>query len=103
MSEPTTEWRGATELIPDHEAQRLAATGIVGYRQNRGRLHHCLHHKPAPASRYADFHEVTTDDLTDGGICWDCGADLLSQRVGESASQMPEHIARHRPTEGSSR
>lgn len=73
-------WRGATEIISDDEVQRLAATGLVGYQQNRGRLLHCLHHKPVPASRYADFQEVTADDLPDGGICVHprCGADLLA-------------------------
>jgi hypothetical protein len=73
-------WRGATELVPDREVQRLAAAGLVGYRQDRGRLLHCLAHKPAPASRHADFHEVSAEDLPDGGICVHptCGADLLA-------------------------
>jgi hypothetical protein len=73
-------WRGATELVPDREVQRLAATGLVGYQQDRGRLLHCLHHKPAPASRYVDFQEVTAEDLPEGGICVhpSCGADLLA-------------------------
>src|SRR5690606_29758439 len=76
----TEGWRGATEVISDAEVQRLAATGLVGYRQGRGQLLHCLHHKPVPASRWADFHEVTSDDLPDGGICVHprCGADLLA-------------------------
>ncbi|MBL1100115.1 hypothetical protein [Streptomyces coffeae] len=82
MTSPTPPgaWRGATEIAPDREVQRLAATGLVGYQQDRGRLLHCLHHKPAPASRYADFHEVTAEDLPDGGICVhpSCGADLLA-------------------------
>jgi hypothetical protein len=73
-------WRGATELVPDREVQALAAAGLVGYRQDRGRLLHCLAHKPAPASRHADFHEVSADDLPDGGICVHptCRADLLA-------------------------
>ena len=73
-------WRGATELVPDREVQRLAATGLVGYQQDSGRLLHCLHHKPAPASRYVDFQEVTAEDLLEGGICVhpSCGADLLA-------------------------
>lgn len=33
-------WRGATEIVPEREVQRLAATGLVGYRQDRGRLLH---------------------------------------------------------------
>ncbi|MFF8297708.1 hypothetical protein ACF07M_20240 [Streptomyces globisporus] len=76
--EPT--WAGATELASDREIARVAAAGVVGYRQNQGRLLHCLAHKPAPASRYADFHEVGADDLDDGGICVyrDCGRDLLA-------------------------
>src|SRR5690606_8290441 len=76
----TEGWRGATEVISDAEVQRLAATGLVGYRQGRGQLLHCLHHKPVPASRWADFHEVTAEDLPDGGICVHprCGADLLA-------------------------
>lgn len=75
-----TAWRGATELASDREIARVAATGVVGYRQNQGRLHHCLAHKPAPVSRCADFHEVGADDLHDGGICVyrDCGRDLLA-------------------------
>ncbi|MFD7428434.1 hypothetical protein ACFV6Z_15500 [Streptomyces sp. NPDC059818] len=74
-------WRGATELAPDREIQALAATGLVGYRQGNGRLLHCLAHKPAPASRWADFHEVTADDLDDGGMCVHprCGRDLLAR------------------------
>ncbi|MEU9606174.1 hypothetical protein [Streptomyces sp. NPDC048057] len=73
-------WRGATELTPEREAERLAATGIVGYRQDRDQLHHCLHHKPAPANRCADFHAVTADALDHRAICvhWDCGRDLLA-------------------------
>ncbi|MDP5310409.1 hypothetical protein [Streptomyces poriferorum] len=73
-------WVGATELASDREITAVAATGIVGYQQNQGRLLHCLAHKPAPASRYADFHEVEADDLDDGGICvyHDCGRDLLA-------------------------
>ncbi|MFJ6487093.1 hypothetical protein [Streptomyces californicus] len=75
-----TTWRGATELASDREIARVAVTGVVGYRQNKGRLHHCLAHKPAPVSRYADFHEVGADDLDDGGICVyrHCGRDLLA-------------------------
>ncbi|MFJ8049850.1 hypothetical protein [Streptomyces luteogriseus] len=82
-------WRGATELIPDREVQRLAATGLVGYQQDRGRLLHCLHHKPAPASRYVDFQEVTADDLPNGGICVhpSCGADLLAVQPAADARQ----------------
>lgn len=78
---PQQEWRGGTELVPDREIYALAATGLVGYRQNQGRLLHCLAHKPVPASRYADFHEVMADDLPDGGICVyrHCGRDLLAQ------------------------
>jgi hypothetical protein len=78
---PATEpWRGATELATDREIAARAATGLVGYRQGRGALLHCLAHKPAPASRWADFHEVTADDLDDGGICVHprCGRDLLA-------------------------
>lgn len=73
-------WAGATEIVPDREVQRLAGTGLVGYRQDGGRLLHCLHHKPVPASRCVDFEEVTADDLPDGGICVHprCGADLLA-------------------------
>lgn len=73
-------WMGATELAPDRVITALAATGLIGYRQNSGRLLHCLAHKPAPASRYADFREVTAGDLDDGGICVhpDCGRDLLA-------------------------
>ncbi|MCX5138349.1 hypothetical protein [Streptomyces sp. NBC_00338] len=73
-------WAGATELAPDREIRALAATGLVGYRQGNGRLLHCLAHKPAPASRWADFHEVTADDLDDGGMCVHprCGRDLLA-------------------------
>jgi hypothetical protein len=83
------EWRGATELVPDHEVRRLSATGVVGYRQDQGRLLHCLHHKPVPASRWADFHEVTADDLPDGGICVHprCGADLLAVQPAVDARQ----------------
>lgn len=79
---PPAAWRGATEIVPDREVQHLAATGLVGYRQDRGRLLHCLHHKPVPASRYVDFQEVTAEDLPDGGICVQpsCGADLLAVR-----------------------
>jgi len=77
---PRTEWSGATEIGPPGDEQRLAATGLVGYRQDRGRLLHCLAHKPAPVSRYADFHTVSADDLPDGGICVHprCGRDLLA-------------------------
>ncbi|MFE2967542.1 hypothetical protein ACFXKC_28490 [Streptomyces sp. NPDC059340] len=73
-------WMGATELAPDRVITALAASGLVGYQQNSGRLLHCLAHKPAPASRWADFHEVTAADLVDGGICVhpDCGRDLLA-------------------------
>lgn len=76
--EPT--WAGATELASDREIARASATGIVGYQQDQGRLLHCLAHKPAPASRWADFHEVGADDLDDGGICVHprCGRDLLA-------------------------
>lgn len=82
-------WHGATELVPDREVQRLAATGLVGYQQDRGRLLHCLHHKPAPASRYVDFQEVTAEDLPDGGICVhpSCGADLLAAQPSAEARQ----------------
>ncbi|NEB42276.1 hypothetical protein [Streptomyces sp. SID14515] len=75
-----TTWAGATELASDGEIARVAGTDVVGYRQNQGRLLHCLAHKPVPASRYADFHEVGADDLDDGGICVyrDCGRDLLA-------------------------
>jgi hypothetical protein len=79
---PATEpWRGATELATDREIAARAATGMVGYRQGRGTLLHCLAHKPAPASRWADFHEVTAEDLEDGGICVHprCGRDLLAR------------------------
>lgn len=73
-------WRGATEVASDREIAARAAAGLVGYRQDNGRLLHCLAHRPAPASRHADFHEVGADDLDDGGICvhWDCGRDLLA-------------------------
>ncbi|MFE3031540.1 hypothetical protein ACFXKY_07815 [Streptomyces canus] len=83
--EPTG-WMGATDLASDREIAALAATGIVGYRQDNGRLLHCLAHKPAPASRYADFHEVGPDDLEDGGICVHprCGRDLLARWPGQS-------------------
>ncbi|MFE2047940.1 hypothetical protein ACFXAS_05495 [Streptomyces sp. NPDC059459] len=82
-------WRGATEVISDREVERLAATGLVGYRQGLGRLLYCLHHKPVPASRWADFHEVTSDDLPDGGICVHprCGADLLAVQPAAGARQ----------------
>ncbi|MEV5189289.1 hypothetical protein [Streptomyces werraensis] len=85
----TEGWQGATEVISDAEVQRLAATGLVGYRQGRGQLLHCLHHKPVPASRWADFHEVTSDDLPDGGICVHprCGADLLAVQPAAGAQQ----------------
>ncbi|MEU6615340.1 hypothetical protein [Streptomyces parvus] len=87
--EPT--WVGATELASDREIARVAATGVVGYRQNKGRLHHCLAHKPAPASRFADFHEVGADDLDDGGICVhpDCGRDLLAAWPTTRAPEEP--------------
>ncbi|WP_435285189.1 hypothetical protein [Streptomyces bacillaris] len=87
--EPT--WVGATELASDREIARVAATGVVGYRQNQGRLLHCLAHKPAPASRYADFHEVGADDLDDGGICVhpDCGRDLLAAWPTTRAPEEP--------------
>ncbi|MGW0012551.1 hypothetical protein ACWDVX_22750 [Streptomyces tendae] len=90
QDDPTADpWRGATEVISDREVERLAATGLVGYRQGRGRLLHCLHHKPVPASRWADFHEVTSDDLPDGGICVHprCGADLLAVQPAAGARQ----------------
>jgi hypothetical protein len=76
----STDWYGAVELVPDREVERLAATGLVGYQQDRGRLLHCLKHKPVPASRYVDFQGVGADDLPDGGICVHprCGADLLA-------------------------
>ncbi|MEV4863235.1 hypothetical protein [Streptomyces ossamyceticus] len=82
-------WVGAVELVPDREVQRLAATGLVGYRQDRGRLLHCLHHKPVPASRCVDFQEVTADDLPDGGICVHprCGADLLAVQAAAGVGQ----------------
>ncbi|MFJ3283308.1 hypothetical protein [Streptomyces halstedii] len=75
-----TTWSGATELASDREIARVAATGVVGYRQDQGRLLHCLAHKPAPASRWADFHEVGAEDLDDGGNCAypRCGRDLLA-------------------------
>jgi hypothetical protein len=75
-----TAWAGVTDIAPPGEVQHLAATGLVGYRQDQGRLLHCLMHKPAPASRYADFHEVTAEDLDDGGMCVHprCGRDLLA-------------------------
>ncbi|MFB8772132.1 hypothetical protein [Streptomyces broussonetiae] len=75
-----TGWEGATELASDREITARAATGLVGYRQGRGTLLHCLAHKPAPASRWADFHEVRPDDLDNGGICVHprCGRDLLA-------------------------
>lgn len=94
--EPATEtqpaadgWCGATEIVPDREVQRLAATGLVGYQQDCGRLLHCLHHKPAPASRYVDFQEVTAEDLPDGGICVhpSCGADLLAVQPATGTQQ----------------
>jgi hypothetical protein len=74
-------WAGATELASDREIAVRAATGLVGYRQGNGSLLHCLAHKPAPASRWADFHEVTAEDLEDGGICVHprCGRDLLAR------------------------
>ncbi|MFJ9420748.1 ParB N-terminal domain-containing protein [Streptomyces sp. NPDC101249] len=77
--EPTS-WAGATEVPTDREIAERAASGLVGYRQGRGTLLHCLAHKPVPASRWADFHEVTADDLDDGGICVHprCGRDLLA-------------------------
>ncbi|AMW11638.1 hypothetical protein A4E84_20350 [Streptomyces qaidamensis] len=87
---PATElWRGATELATDREIAARAATGLVGYRQGRGTLLHCLAHKPAPASRWADFHEVTADDLDDGGICVHprCGRDLLAPWATAEAQQ----------------
>ncbi|MEV6854727.1 hypothetical protein AB0M89_13070 [Streptomyces microflavus] len=73
-------WLGATEIASDREIARVAATSVVGYRQDQGRLLHCLAHKPAPVSRWADFREVGADDLDDGGICVyrDCGRDLLA-------------------------
>ncbi|WP_435609998.1 hypothetical protein [Streptomyces sp. C10-9-1] len=79
LPEPST-WVGATELVSERKVAAVAATGIVGYRQNQGRLLHCLEHKPAPASRYGDFHEVTADDLDNGGVCAHpkCGRDLLA-------------------------
>ncbi|MFP3986931.1 hypothetical protein U9R90_05390 [Streptomyces sp. E11-3] len=85
-------WRGATELVPDREVQRLAATGLVGYQQDDGRLLHCLHHKPVPASRHVDFQEVTSDDLPDGGICVHpaCGADLLAV---QTITEQPAAVA----------
>ncbi|MZF56910.1 hypothetical protein GTX53_24280 [Streptomyces sp. SID5594] len=87
--EPT--WVGATELASDREIARVAATGVVGYRQNQGRLLHCLAHKPAPASRWADFHEVGADDLDDGGICVyrDCVRDLLAAWPTTRAPEEP--------------
>ncbi|MFD5940229.1 hypothetical protein [Streptomyces griseus] len=87
--EPT--WAGATELASDREIVTAAATGVVGYRQNQGRLLHCLAHKPAPASRWADFHEVGVDDLDDGGICVhpDCGRDLLAAWPTTRAPEEP--------------
>lgn len=74
-------WAGATDLASDREIAARAATGLVGYRQGNGSLLHCLAHKPAPASRWADFHEVTAEDLEDGGICVHprCGRDLLAR------------------------
>lgn len=86
-----TAWRGATELAPDRVITALATTGLVGYRQNSGRLLHCLAHKPAPASRYADFHEVTADDLDNGGTCVhpDCGRDLLTPWPTAPVTQQP--------------
>ncbi|WP_098007883.1 hypothetical protein [Streptomyces sp. sk226] len=80
QNEEPPAWSGATELASDREIARVAATGIVGYRQDQGRLLHCLAHKPAPASRWADFHEVGADDLDDGGFCVHprCGRDLLA-------------------------
>ncbi|EGX60132.1 hypothetical protein SZN_09426 [Streptomyces zinciresistens K42] len=82
-------WVGATEIVPDREVQRLAATGLVGYRQDGGRLLHCLGHKPAPAVGHVDFHEVTAGDLPDGGFCVhpSCGADLLAVQPAAGARQ----------------
>ncbi|WP_198533186.1 hypothetical protein [Streptomyces sp. AcH 505] len=79
VPDEATAWTGATELASDRAIAALVATGIVGYQQSQGRLLHCLAHKPAPVSRYADFHDVTADDLDDGGICVHprCGRDLL--------------------------
>ncbi|MER7971040.1 hypothetical protein ABTX35_18935 [Streptomyces sp. NPDC096080] len=88
--EPTP-WAGATEVPTDREIAERAARGLVGYRQGRGTLLHCLAHKPAPASRWVDFHEVTADDLSDGGICVHprCGRDLLAPWPAVPASPAP--------------
>jgi len=92
---PATEpWRGATELATEREIVARAATGLVGYRQGRGTLLHCIAHKPAPASRWADFHEVTAEDLDDGGICVHprCGRDLLAPWPAAGARQDGEVV-----------
>ncbi|MDT0435669.1 MULTISPECIES: hypothetical protein [Streptomyces] len=88
----TTSWAGATEVPTEREIAERAASGLVGYRQGRGTLLHCLAHKPVPASRWADFHEVTADELDDGGICVHprCGRDLLAPWPAA-----PETEARH--------
>lgn len=56
------------------------AGGIVAYQSKGGRVLRCLAHAPdLERVDIGDFHQLTSEDLPDGGICTylDCGRDVL--------------------------